>query len=151
MLTITSPIDLASTTVRCWQCGRDAPVWALVVTSLLDEDYEVAFSDEGLLLKYIKHFPSALLENIHAAGRRAETRHSKTLGDAYLANTCMCGALIGDDGLHREPSEGFFPTDAVAASRIRLRRLSTPAPVRVDAEYVQGPGDLILRYATREP
>ena len=51
MLRITSPIVLLSTTTDCWRCHQRVDVWALMVSSLVDEENDVAFDLEAIILK----------------------------------------------------------------------------------------------------
>jgi hypothetical protein len=149
VLRITSPIVLLSTTTDCWRCHERVDVWALMVSSLVDEENDVAFHREPIILKHISHHPTVLAERVRALGFRAEVKQSKLHGTAYLANACACGAMIGDEGLHRSPGEGFFPTTPSEAASIMQRQLEVQAPFHCRADYIQGPGDLIQQHAPR--
>jgi hypothetical protein len=137
----------------CWKCRSRQEVVALAAQELklLDPIVEEEKSDKDLvILSEIEEMPQALASYIQDRHPRYAKRFSRTAELSYFANSCECGALLGDHYMHSEPGGAFFPESEEDAATIRIVVLPFEPPIYVKSSYHQGSvGSLILEHGTR--
>ena len=144
------PLFLLSSTEACWKCGTRQTVSGLGAHRLMDEVGEVGDSSGLILLSNIATMPAEVCEYMQARNPRYVLRQSRTAESTYYANTCECGALIGDFYLFSEPGGAFFPLSPNEAGLIKYHRIPFDGSFAFECSYSQGPGDAILVHGINE-
>lgn len=147
---VLDPLFLLISAEACWQCRAPQTVIAIGAHRLIDEYGEVGDSRGLILLSNITAMPAHVWEYIRARNPRYVLRQSRTAESTYYANTCECGALIGDFYLFSEPGGAFFPLSPNEAAGIKYHRMPFDGPFAFECSYSQGPGDAILAHGINE-
>jgi hypothetical protein len=138
-LKIFPPLYLVGMKIDCWKCRKKMPVVAILATNIEGTDNQVC------VLSDIVGLPEEVLGYVQERVPTFCFRYSKTIGSKYFANTCpSCASLSGDFFLHSEPGAPFFPTNEQEASLLYLTQIPVQGPVRVQAGFHMGTGELIL-------
>ena len=149
VLQVAAPLFVLTRSMCCWKCNTRGDVIALSALSLSanGQIYGDPRHPGLLILTYIEDMP-AELERYLAETRPTFRKHySKTADQAYFANTCLCGANIGDHYLH-EVDGPFFPQYYAEAAEIAVARAPIAEPMAFRASFSEGPGDRIWQYGT---
>jgi hypothetical protein len=134
----------------CWKCNARGDVIALSALSLSanGQDYGDPQAPGLLILTYIEAMPAELERSLAETRPRFRKHHSKTADQTYFANTCQCGANIGDHYLH-EVDGPFFPQDEAEAAKVSIARVPAEGPTAFRASFSEGPGDRIWKWGRR--
>ena len=141
---INPPLYLASTTIKCWNCGADLPAVGLIAQTVPETD------DEVCMLSSITELPLPVLHFIQKQFPSFKRAFSKTTKSEYFANTCPhCCALSGDFYLHSEPGGPFFPETEEDAACLTVEEIPMDGPIEVCADLSVGGGEMILEFGKR--
>jgi hypothetical protein len=132
------PFYLLETEAECWECGKQQRVCALVSNRAREEAY-----DDPVMIKYAEWIPKNLRLEIVTRNPRYGLAKTKTSGRTYYANSCECGAVMGDHYLHN-PDAAFFPMDREGMARIRVQKLEYSEAFRTMADPSWGVAERLL-------
>ena len=107
------PVQLATTTAKCWKCHRPTPVHALLaadVEEFAPGEESMRIEQPSLVYEISEDaLPPEVMGAVAKAAPNFKPLFSRTVGETSWANACVhCGLLQGAFFLHNEPDGPFF-------------------------------------------
>lgn len=122
------PFYLVETETECWKCGKVQTMSALACHPVREEVY-----DDPAFIKYAEWMPKNLRQEIMDHNPRYGLVKRHTSGRTYYANSCECGAAMGDYDLH-DPEGPFSPAGDEGLEKIRVNKLDYSDAFRTIAD-----------------